>query len=276
MEAQSAMESKKSSHTKVLRRHQDTLSTLPKVGAPLGSAPPNKSESHRPDLVGLRYGSVRIYDPQVFWLGARHRRFIHVLCECVTCGYRNLISLSNLQSGKTKGCRSCNQPDVTYPMWLYNRAQAMKARCDNKSHTHYHAYGGRGVQFMFSGVKEATLWIMNNLGLPEFRTVTERSRIQLDRIDPDGHYEPGNLRWLSVELNQQNKRGNQSVARMHKFRMEHPEIRYADSTLKRFFWAGMTAEQIIEKYNQPSIKPKGKFGTFSTPDPTIALLVRDS
>lgn len=270
------MESKKSLRTKVLQQPKDISSTPPKVGAPLGTAPANKSESHRPDLVGLRFGSVKIYDSQVFWLGARQRRFIHVLCECVTCGYRNLISLSNLQSGKTKGCRACNQPEPTYPMWLYNRVQAMRARCCSPSNDQYPAYGGKGVEFRFSGVKEGTLWIMENLGIPEFSTIAERSRIQIDRIDPYGHYEPGNLRWISVELNQQNKRGNQSVARMHKFRLDHPEIRYSDSTLRRFFWAGMTDEQVIRRYHKPSIKPKGKYGTYSTPDPTIASLVRDS
>ena len=270
------MESKQSSHTKVLRRQKDILCTQKKVGSPLGSVPANKSESHRPDLVGLQYGSVRIYDPQVFWLGARHRRFIHVLCECVTCGYRNLISLENLQKERTKGCRACNQPPPAYPMWLYNRVQAMKARCCSKNHNHYAAYGGRGIEFRFAGVKQGTIWIMENLGLPPSSSVEERSRIQLDRIDPDGHYEPGNLRWISVELNQYNKRGNQSVARMHKFRIDYPDIRYADSTLKRLFWAGLTAEQIVERYHQPSIKPKGKYGTYSMPDSTIASLVRDS
>lgn len=270
------MESKTSSRTKVLSQPKDTLSTLPKVGAPLGIAPANKSESQRPDLVGLQFGSVKIYDSQVFWLGAKHRRFIHVLCECVTCGYRNLISLLNLQSGKTKGCRACNQPEPDYPMWLYNRVQAMRARCCSPSCDQYVNYGAKKIEFRFSGVKEATLWIMKNLGLPEFNTVAERSRIQIDRIDPYGHYEPGNLRWLSVELNQQNKRGNQSVARMHKFRLENPEIRYSDSTLRGFFWAGMTEEQVIQRYHRPSIKPKGKYGTYSTPDPIIASLVRDS
>lgn len=269
------MESNKSLRTKVLQQPKDISSIPPKVGAPLGTAPANKSKSHRPDLVELQFGSVKIYDPQVFWLGARQRRFIHVLCECVTCGYRNLISLSNLQSGKTKGCKACNRPEPTYPMWLYNRVQAMRARCCSPSNEQYPAYGGKGVEFRFSGVKDGTLWIMENLRLPEFTTIAERSRIQIDRIDPYGHYEPGNLRWLSVELNQQNKRGNQSVARTHKFRLDHPKIRYSDSTLRRFFWAGMTDEQIIQRYHKPSIKPKGKYGTYLMPDPIIASLVRD-
>lgn len=269
-----AMEYKKSLPTKDSPQPQGTLSTPLKVGAPLGIAPANKSELHRPDLVGKRYGSVKIYDPQVFWLGARQRRFIHVLCECVTCGYRSLISLSNLQNGKTKGCKTCNQPEKNYPMWLYNRVQAMRARCCSPSNSQYAAYGGRGIEFRFSGVKHGTIWIMENLGIPEFLNVAERSRMQLDRKDPNGHYEPGNIRWLSVELNQQNKRGNQAVARMHKFRMDFPDIRYSDGTLKRLFWAGMTAEEIVERYKKPSSKPKGKFGTYSTPDPEIASLVR--
>lgn len=275
MKEQFVMESKKSSHIKDLQQQKDTLFIPLKVGAPLGNVPANKSESLRQDLVGLQYGSVKIYDQQVFWLGARHRRFMHVFCECVTCGYRSLISLSNLQSGKTKGCRACNQPEPVYPMWLYNRVQAMRARCCSNSCDQYPAYGGKGIKFNFSGVKQGTVWIMENLGLPEFSSVAERSRMQLDRINPNGHYEAGNLRWLSVELNQQNKRGNQSVARMHKFRMDYPAILYSDSTLKCFFWAGMTAEQIIERYHKPSAKPKGKYGTYSTADKTIASLVRD-
>lgn len=268
------MESKKQSHTKVLQRPLDTLSTLPKVGAPLGSVPANKSESLRPDLVGKQYGSVKVYDQQVFWLGAKHRRFVHVLCECVGCGYRSLISLSNLEGGHTKGCRACNQPVPTYPMWLYNRVQAMRSRCMSQSNSEYPAYGGRGIEFRFGGVKNGTLWIMNNLGVPEYGSTTERSRIQLDRIDPNGHYEPGNLRWISVNMNQHNKCGNQAVARTHKFRLEYPEILYADSTLKRLFWSGMTDLQIIERYHKPSTKPKGKYGTYSIADPTIASLVR--
>lgn len=270
------MESKKSSRTKVLQRPGDTLSTLPKVGAPLGLVPTNKSPSHRPDLEGARFGSVEIISPEVMWLGKRSKRIMHVLCECVTCGNRSVVSFENLRNGHTKGCRNCNQPAAEYPAWLYARVQAMRARCMNPNNQGYSNYGGRGIKFGFSGVKDGTLWIMRNLGIPSTSSITEQSRIQLDRIDPDGHYEPGNLRWISVNMNQHNKRGNQAVARMHKFRLDHPEVRYADSTLKRMFWSGMTAEEIIEKYNQPSMKPKGKFGTFSTPDQTIASLVRGS
>lgn len=264
------MATRKQSDTKVSKQRQGTSSIRKMVGAPLGSVPPNKSPSHRPDLVGRQFGRVKVISPDVLWLGLKHRRFIHVVCECVTCGYRAVISLSNLEGGRTAGCRHCGQPAPEYPQWLYARVQAMRARCRNPRDARFPQYGGRGIQFRFSGVKAGTLWIMKNIGCPE-----RDPYLQLDRIDPDGHYEPGNLRWLRVEHNQLNKRGNQAVARMHKLRLEHPEVRYSDSTLKRLFWSGMSAEEIIERYNKPSAKPKGKYGTFSIADPEIASLVRD-
>lgn len=270
-EAPSAMESRKQSPIKDSQQPQDISFTRRKVGAPLGIAPVNKSPSHRPDLIGKRFGSVKIISPNVLWLGAKSRRFIHVICECETCGYRSVISLSNLEGGRTKGCRTCNQPAPEYPLWLYARVQAMRARCRNPNDANYPRYGARGVEFRFDGVKAGTLWIMKNLGIPDHPEL-----MQLDRADPEGHYEPGNIRWLTVAQNQLNKRGNQAVARMHKFRLEHPEIHYSDSTLKRFFWSGMTDAQVIERFRRPSSKPKGKYGTYSTPDPTIASLVRDS
>jgi hypothetical protein len=135
----------------------------------------------------------------------------------------------------------------------------------------WNSYGGRGIKFNFEGVKAATLWIMENLGIPE-----NYKHCSLDRIDPDGHYEPGNIRWLHQRLDLMNKQGNQAGAKLHKFRIEHPEVQYADSTLKRLLWQGMSFEEIVERYHRKSSKPKGKFGTYSTPDPTIASLVRDS
>lgn len=265
------MEYKKSSPTEDSQQPLATSFTRRKVGAPLGTVPTNKSPSHRPDLVGMRFGSVKIISPDVLWLGAKKRRFIHVVCECEKCGYRSVISLSNLESGRTKGCRPCNQPAPEYPMWLYARVQAMRARCRNIRNAQYSRYGALGVEFRFEGVKAGALWIMQNLGIPQ-----NHENLQLDRINPYGHYEPGNIRWLTPAHNQLNKRGNQAMARVHKFRLEHPEIRYADSTLKRLFWSGMTDIQVIERFHRPSWKPKGKYGTFLTPDPTIASLVRDS
>lgn len=147
----------------------------------------------------------------------------------------------------------------------------MRARCNCKTDHNFPAYGGKGVEFRFEGVKAGTLWIMKHLGIP-----ANYRDLHLDRIDPYGHYEPGNLRWITVVHNQYNKRGHQASARAHRFRMEHPEIRYSDATLRDLFGLGLDDDAIVARFHRPSRKPKGKYGTYSMPDPSIASLVRDT
>lgn len=99
--------------------------------------------------------------------------------------------------------------------------------------------------------------------------------VQLDRIDNNSHYEPGNLRWTSKHANVCNTRRGGWMAMVHKFRTEHPEIRYADKTLRNLISMGFDSKAIIDRYYQKSDKPKGVYGTFSTPDPEIASLAKD-
>jgi hypothetical protein len=100
--------------------------------------------------------------------------------------------------------------------------------------------------------------------------------MQLDRIDNDGHYEPGNLRWSTQQQNLAHTRKRPLSAARDRFRQLYPEVRYADSTLRRLIGEGMTFEEIEDRFhNLDSFKPKGKYGTFSTPDPFIASLHKD-
>lgn len=112
------------------------------------------------------------------------------------------------------------------------------------------------------------IWVQEHLGL-------QRS-LELDRIDNNGHYEPGNLRWATGAQNMANGRKQRVSAEFHDFRMRHPEVRYADATLRRLLLNGMTTAQIIARWHTPSSKPKGVYGTFSTADPVIASRLKDS
>lgn len=69
-------------------------------------------------------------------------------------------------------------------------------RCNNPKNRNYRNYGGRGIEFRFSNFDE----FLAHVGLkpsPEY---------SLDRIDNDGHYEVGNLRWATLEEQLSNRR----------------------------------------------------------------------
>ena len=70
-----------------------------------------------------------------------------------------------------------------------------RRRCQNPEHPVYGYYGARGIEFRFVSFAQ----FMSTLGpRPEGMT--------LDRIDNDGHYEPGNVRWATRSQQQRNKR----------------------------------------------------------------------
>lgn len=74
---------------------------------------------------------------------------------------------------------------------------AMKTRCLNPNHKDYHRYGGRGIRI-------CDRWIQS---FADFvRDVGERPSLlhTLDRIDNDGHYVPGNVRWSTRDAQSQN------------------------------------------------------------------------
>lgn len=78
----------------------------------------------------------------------------------------------------------------------------MKARIFNKGSNAYKNYGGRGIKMHKEWVddfKAFEKYILEELGdRPEGATI--------DRINNEGHYEPGNLRWATAEVQGQNRR----------------------------------------------------------------------
>jgi hypothetical protein len=78
----------------------------------------------------------------------------------------------------------------------------MIQRCDNPSRNCYKYYGGRGI-----AVSERWRSFENFLAdmgeRPEDKT--------LDRINPDGDYEPGNCRWATWHEQALNRRSRQAV-----------------------------------------------------------------
>lgn len=76
-----------------------------------------------------------------------------------------------------------------------------RARCQNPNDRGYPQYGGRGIQFRFDSYTD----FLNHVGRKPSK---EHS---LDRINVNGHYEPGNVRWATRSQQQLNRTCTQYV-----------------------------------------------------------------
>jgi hypothetical protein len=108
----------------------------------------------------------------------------------------------------------------------YNRHGKMMVRCYNPDYREFRYYGGRGITVYAEWHNLVTFcdWLDANLGPcpPGF---------SLDRIDNDGNYEPGNVRWASASEQSYNRRRWADTGMTHT--PEHRQ-RIAESLRRRF------------------------------------------
>lgn len=124
------------------------------------------------------------------------------LCRC-DCGAEREAMLSHLRRGATVSCgckrRTHNESagasrSPEYRTWL-NVLQ----RCRNSNNPGYSLYGGRGVRIdeRWAHSYEAFLADVGRKPSPLH---------SIDRIDPNGNYEPGNVRWATAKEQGRNRR----------------------------------------------------------------------
>lgn len=146
-------------------------------------------------------------------------------CRC-DCGVGVLVSGSNLANGATRscgclasewarqmganpafvadrakkaikhGCKCRGNTSDEYKTWL-----AMKSRCYRPSDKSYSNWGGRGISVCarWKNDFEAFFRDMGQKPTPAHT---------LDRLDPNGNYEPSNCRWATLyEQGSENRRG---------------------------------------------------------------------
>lgn len=82
-----------------------------------------------------------------------------------------------------------------YLAWLH-----IKDRCLNPKDKKYPYYGGRGIKVHLPWV-DSFIAFINDVGKKPSK------KHSLDRINNDGNYEPGNVRWATIDQ-QNNNRGN--------------------------------------------------------------------
>lgn len=175
------------------------------------------------DLTGNRYGRLQVLWPaglkkagcnRVMWAcqcdcGRVSAVVQHALtrpvptrsCGClrVDCG-RKMAPINQRFSppkrtthGHTRGSTRGGAITPEYRAWV-----EAKKRCVNPATAPYKYYGGRGIEFRFDDF------------LSFYREVGDKPRpkhlYSLDRINVNGHYEPGNVRWATWKEQRANRR----------------------------------------------------------------------
>lgn len=134
-------------------------------------------------------------------------------CKC-KCGNISIIPGSNLRTGRTKGCQKCNcgnyRNSVDYKSHgmsgtaIYKVWRNMKSRCYYKKDKAYKDYGQRGIIVYDKWKNDFKSFYeyvskLNNYGEEGYT---------LDRINVNGNYEPGNLRWVTRYDQTHNRRNS--------------------------------------------------------------------
>lgn len=98
------------------------------------------------------------------------------------------------------GCTRANgRSSPEYRAW-----RAAKTRCYNVNDPNYERYGARGIRMCDEWLHDFSAFI----GYIGPRPTTDHS---LDRIDVNGHYEPGNVRWATWSEQCGNRRNTRRV-----------------------------------------------------------------
>lgn len=84
----------------------------------------------------------------------------------------------------------------------YSSWSNMRARCTNPNHPDFSRYGGRGITVHDDWNRQPNGFhnFFDHVGPKPFPGAT------IDRIDVNGNYEPGNVRWLSRAQQNRNRR----------------------------------------------------------------------
>lgn len=157
--------------------------------------------------MSFKVGRLEIQDKWV----QDNRWYVLTLCECGTKKAMREDYINKAIKDKMEiscGClqkEKVQQTGFKNKKYDYNRAKMQSAyknmldRCYNPERPEYCNYGGRGIVVCNSWLKDKEQFIMD-VGIPV------KDSYQLDRVDNNGNYEPGNVRWVSVTENVRNRR----------------------------------------------------------------------
>lgn len=161
----------------------------------------------------MRYGLDRVkYFVSIestFRARASSERTSRVYARCICrCGTPFVTLLKNIVSGNTSSC-GCRRKSTLRKMLTthgetlhYSDSKEVRAyygirkRCLDQRCMNFHLYGGRGIKCKFQSFQE----FLAAIG----RAPSDKHSV--DRVDVNGHYEAGNVRWATRKEQNNNTR----------------------------------------------------------------------
>ena len=160
-----------------------------------------------PIAIGDRFGFLTVTG---FIKDKKRPRWLAVAKCCDVQEY--IFQINNLRSGNSTRCFTCADAAASgrmqrYPVvdrGLRSRIDNVIARCTNTENASYRNYGGRGITvyagWLGEGGRERFFRYL--LTLPGH----DNPVLDLDRIENEKGYEPGNLRFCTRSVNANNRR----------------------------------------------------------------------
>lgn len=182
---------------------------------------------------GDRFGELTVLNVLREKKGACSIDMVEVACICGAAPHK--VFAYNLRKGASTRCPACAKkaagywrkdwyayagicPDDAHRRRLLNRISAAIVRCHSPNCRQYAGYGGRGIFVYEPWRKDKAVFLAHLIALDGW----DKPEYDMDRIDVERGYEPGNVRFIPAG---QNRGSNKRTVREMQLRISDLEER---------------------------------------------------